>query len=255
MRLVGRARPRRAAVVRDRLRPRRARRRDRRRRRRLDRRAPARRGAGRVRAGRGRDRARSTTRATSLADPQLAALGSIATVDDRARADQDAERDQPPLRDARRDPTRRPRPRRRHRRRARPSSGSTRTSSRGSAREGVGVSVPPLTWLYVPADRPDRVEKAIASARARGDRRPRGRRRAARRRTRRARTSPALLDRAAREAGLRPHQPPRTSSPRPTWTSSAGSRSSRRPRAEGRRPRDVARSSRCPRDEPYRSTA
>ena len=24
-------------------------------------------------------------------------------------------------------------------------------------------SVPPLTWLYVPADRPDRVEKAIAS--------------------------------------------------------------------------------------------
>jgi citrate lyase subunit beta/citryl-CoA lyase len=25
------------------------------------------------------------------------------------------------------------------------------------------VSVPPLTWLYVPADRPDRVEKAIAS--------------------------------------------------------------------------------------------
>jgi citrate lyase subunit beta / citryl-CoA lyase len=26
------------------------------------------------------------------------------------------------------------------------------------------VNVPPLTWLYVPADRPDRVEKAIASA-------------------------------------------------------------------------------------------
>jgi citrate lyase subunit beta/citryl-CoA lyase len=26
------------------------------------------------------------------------------------------------------------------------------------------VTVPPLTWLYVPADRPDRVEKAIASA-------------------------------------------------------------------------------------------
>jgi citrate lyase subunit beta/citryl-CoA lyase len=26
------------------------------------------------------------------------------------------------------------------------------------------VSVPPLTWLYVPADRPDRVEKALASA-------------------------------------------------------------------------------------------
>jgi citrate lyase subunit beta / citryl-CoA lyase len=27
----------------------------------------------------------------------------------------------------------------------------------------VSVRVPPLTWLYVPADRPDRVEKAIAS--------------------------------------------------------------------------------------------
>ena len=25
------------------------------------------------------------------------------------------------------------------------------------------MTVPPLTWLYVPADRPDRVEKAIAS--------------------------------------------------------------------------------------------
>ena len=26
------------------------------------------------------------------------------------------------------------------------------------------MTVPPLTWLYVPADRPDRVEKALASA-------------------------------------------------------------------------------------------
>ena len=25
------------------------------------------------------------------------------------------------------------------------------------------MTAPPLTWLYVPADRPDRVEKAIAS--------------------------------------------------------------------------------------------
>jgi citrate lyase subunit beta/citryl-CoA lyase len=25
------------------------------------------------------------------------------------------------------------------------------------------VNVPPLTWLYVPGDRPDRVEKALAS--------------------------------------------------------------------------------------------
>ena len=25
------------------------------------------------------------------------------------------------------------------------------------------MNVPPLTWLYVPADRPDRIEKALAS--------------------------------------------------------------------------------------------
>ena len=47
----------------------------------MDRRAPARRGARRLRAGRGRDRA-DLRRRRPLADPQLAALGSIATVDD-----------------------------------------------------------------------------------------------------------------------------------------------------------------------------
>ena len=35
--------------------------------------------------------------------------------------------------------------------------------ARAAARGGGRLTVPPLTWLYVPADRPDRVEKAIAS--------------------------------------------------------------------------------------------
>ena len=35
--------------------------------------------------------------------------------------------------------------------------------ARAAARGGRRVTVPPLTWLYVPADRPDRVEKALAS--------------------------------------------------------------------------------------------
>ena len=97
-----------------------------------------------------------------------------------ARAAADAERDQPALRDAR-------------------ARSATRAARHGADTAAVfaelGVeadelahaprrpgrmTVPPLTWLYVPADRPDRVEKAIASARARGDRRPRGRRRAGR---------------------------------------------------------------------------
>ena len=41
--------------------------------------------------------------------------------------------------------------------------GVARQSSSGCARRDR-LTVPPLTWLYVPADRPDRVEKAIASA-------------------------------------------------------------------------------------------
>ena len=98
----------------------------------------------------------------------------------RARPAQDAERDQPALRDARADPFAGGAPRRRHRRRARPSSGSSRGGARRLCASGARVNVPPLTWLYVPADRPDRVEKAIASACPRGHRRPRGRRRAGR---------------------------------------------------------------------------
>ena len=39
--------------------------------------------------------------------------------------------------------------------------------ARAAAAGGRRVNVPPLTWLYVPGDRPDRVEKAIASARTR----------------------------------------------------------------------------------------
>ena len=54
------------------------------------------------------------------------------------------------------------RARRRHRgrlRRARRQGGRARHAPRRPRR----MTVPPLTWLYVPADRPDRVEKAIAS--------------------------------------------------------------------------------------------
>ena len=40
---------------------------------------------------------------------------------------------------------------------------STRRGRRRLRDAGRRVNVPPLTWLYVPADRPDRVEKAIAS--------------------------------------------------------------------------------------------
>ena len=67
------------------------------------------------------------------------------------------------------------------------------------------MNVPPLTWLYVPADRPDRVEKAIASAAHAvivdledGV--------APRRKGRGAREPPGSAHRAARETRPRPHQ-------------------------------------------------
>ena len=98
-----------------------------------------------------------------LADPQLEALGSISTVEDIqlgplrmpnviSRLSETPGRDPPLGRPARR----------RHRgrlRRARHQGGRARPAPRRPGR----VTVPPLTWLYVPADRPDRVEKAIAS--------------------------------------------------------------------------------------------
>ena len=43
------------------------------------------------------------------------------------------------------------------------SSASTRAELAALREQGRRLSVPPLTWLYVPADRPDRVEKALAS--------------------------------------------------------------------------------------------
>src|SRR5436305_8024276 len=55
-----------------------------------------------------------------------------------------------------------PSPRRRHRRRA--DGARRRAGGVGAAARGPrDMSVPPLTWRYVPADRPDGVEKAIAS--------------------------------------------------------------------------------------------
>ena len=101
-----------------------------------------------------------------LADPQFAAIGTIASVDDAelgtlrmpnviSRLSRDARGD-PPRPAARTAPTRPT---------CSTSSASTRSGSSGSARtEWCDVTrLPPLTWLYVPADRPDRVEKAIAS--------------------------------------------------------------------------------------------
>ena len=110
----------RAAVVRDRLRPRGARRRDRRRGRRLDRRALARRGARRVRGGGRRDRPDLRRAATFSPTRSFNATGTIVSVDDdKLGAVEDAEHGQPPLRDAGRDPVNRRSSRRRHGRRAR----------------------------------------------------------------------------------------------------------------------------------------
>ena len=136
-----------------------------------------------------------------LADPQLAAIGAIANgrtgiqmpnviaasrrrpARSAAPGGKQGEDTEAVLRGAR------------HRR------GRARAAARGRDR----LTVPPLTWLYVPADRPDRVEKAIASAAhavivdledgvapgAKAEARA---------------NLAALLGDAAREAGLRPRQ-------------------------------------------------
>ena len=99
-----------------------------------------------------------------VADPQLAALGSIATVEDDdlgplkmtnviARLSQTPGSIHWSGRAARR----------RYCGCSRRSRGRCRRA-RAAARRGNRVSLPPLTLLYVPADRPDRVEKAFASA-------------------------------------------------------------------------------------------
>ena len=79
----------------------------------------ARRGARRVRGGRGARSRRSTTRATSSPTRSSPRSARSAPSTTAARAAQDAERDQPPLRDAGRDPPRGRPARRRHRRRPR----------------------------------------------------------------------------------------------------------------------------------------
>ena len=131
-------RSRRRALVRDRLRPCRARGRDRRRRRGLDRASAPRDDVLAAFEAAGCAIAPVYDARDVLADPQLEALGSISTVDDlQLGATADAERDQPALRDARaRSATRAartaptPPP-------SSPSSASRRTSSRGSAPSGV----------------------------------------------------------------------------------------------------------------------
>ena len=209
----------------------------------------------RVRAGRGGDRPdlrrarhRSPTRSSralgAIADRRRRGSGALKMPNVISRLSETPGRD----------PPRGPRATAPTPRRSSASSASTPDELARLRARGSRVNVPPLTWLYVPADRPDRVEKAIASARARGDRRPRGRRRARRRRTRRARTSPALLDRAARQAGLRPRQRaahrPRRGRPR----GRRGARGvDRHPRAEGRSARRRRGRSRCSPDATSRS--
>ena len=89
--------------------------------------------------------------------------------------------------------------------------------ARAAARGGRRMTVPPLTWLYVPADRPDRVEKALAS-RAHAvivdleDGVARGREGA------RPRRAAGTARRAARQAGVRSHQRRQST---PTWRRSA----------------------------------
>ena len=99
------------------------------------------------------------------------------------------------------------------------------------------MNVPPLTWLYVPADRPDRVEKALASPRARRDRRSRGRRRARRARPRHGQPAAAARPPPARSGSSSGSTRGDAGRPRGALR---GSSRRRRPRAEGRRgPEDV----------------
>ena len=147
------------------------------------------------------------------------------------------ERGQPPLRDARRDPPRRARAHGADTDAVLAELGVDADGARAPARGGRRVSVPPLTWLYVPADRPDRVEKAIAS-RAHAvivdledGVAPRGEG------ARRARTSPALLgERREKPVYVRVNAGQRR---RPRGRRAARDR--RRLRAEGR-----ARRATCP---------
>ena len=163
LRLVGRRRPRRAAVVRDRRRAGRARRRDRRGGGRVDRRrARATRCSQRSRRRRPRSR-RSTTRATSSptrSSPRSGRSPPWTTTSSAVRMTNVISRLSETPGEIRRAGGR---ARRRHRGGARRARRRRRDELERLCARGASLSVPPLTWLYVPADRPDRVEKAIAS--------------------------------------------------------------------------------------------
>ena len=122
----------------------------------------ARRGDRRLRDGRGGGRADLRRRRRDGRPAVPGARHRSPTVDDpELGAAADAERPLPAVRDPRRDPLGRPPARRGHRRgpgRTRP---DRRPRSPRCATEGARLM--PLTWLYVPGDRPDRFAKALAS--------------------------------------------------------------------------------------------
>ena len=106
-----------------------------------------------------------------MADPQYRALDTITEVDGpRAGPAADAERPLPALRDPRRHPLGGPPARRGHRRgpdRTRPDRRRDRPPCARRARcdrPSGHPAHPPLTWLYVPGDRPDVVAKALPPA-------------------------------------------------------------------------------------------
>ena len=98
-----------------------------------------------------------------LADPQLEALGAISTVEDQQLGPLRMPNVISRLSETPGDPPHRRAPRRRHGRGLRRARGEGGRACDAPRRPDRMTAVPPLTWLYVPADRPDRVEKAIAS--------------------------------------------------------------------------------------------
>ena len=197
-------------------------------------RARPRRGAGGVRGGRGGAIAPIYDASDMLADPQLAALGAIASVDDAElgplRMPNVISRlSETPgeIRHVRRPRTAPTRPR------SSASSASTRTSSRGSEPTGSCDGRSPADVALRPGRpaRPSREGDRLP--RARRHRRPRGRRRAG-----------AAKDEArAGLAGLLLERPPRSSS---TSASTASRRLAGRPRG-GRRGLQASSASICPR--------
>ena len=119
---------------------------------------------------------RSTMRATSLRDPHLEAIGALRSVDDDgARTAQDDERRQPPFGDPRGHRTRPAVPTDATRTPFSASSASTSASSSASAQK-ASCEPPPVDLALRPGRPPRPGREGDRVARARGDRRSRGRR-------------------------------------------------------------------------------